>query len=758
MAKLNKNLAHQLGWASLLVLGASAFSQACADTEDLWKRPRSSSTGGSAGTASGLGGAAVAEPVSDAGKSGAAVGGSNGGSTMVAAGAPEMSGGAPSVAGEPAVGGGDGGAGGENNAGCGVPLLIAHDANASALTLSGGYVYWTTRALAGKIMRAPVAGGTPETISASELYPYEIAVGGGHVYWAALGAQPGNLIQASVTGADRKLLASTADFPSIYGLRADENNAYFVANMNVLSRIASTGGALQRLSGGPFNSMITDVALDGTQLYWANDGVGMFVTTEPESASLQTVDTAGVTTPVALETRLDFPQFEIATDANNLYWSDESAIYRTAKVGGAFSIVTTLPVVPIAESPIVDLVSDGTNLFYSDGRTVFRVPVGGGDPEVVSQGWKRIVKLAVDDTSVYFTDSVRGAVVKLPKCASAVSSGEFDGVLGNNAPTLPNDAGQNDAGNGGCDVATSLHGCPEPTIAATATHAFGLASDASYLYFSTLDQAGNIMRWPLAGGNVESIAQNEFYPHDLTVDAQQVIWCLNDSPAHLAAAPKAGGARRELATGVGTYGVGRVVSDGKFAYYVTGFNAVYRVALTDAGGKYAIVAAGPFNSNLNDFVLHDGEVFWANDGLWNANYTAKLPGTAYFGRAPVTGSADIGHVSLKNGMDAPQYRTAADSAYVYFINKASLFRADPAGGAAVELATVPATAGAIRDMLSDGHHVYFADDTKVYRVPVSGGDVTTVTFGWGALRSLAVDDTNLYFTDYKGGLVLKQAK
>jgi hypothetical protein len=43
-------------------------------------------------------------------------------------------------------------------------------------------------------------------------------------------------------------------------------------------------------------------------------------------------------------------------------------------------------------------------------------------------------------------------------------------------------------------------------------------------------------------------------------------------------------------------------------------------------------------------------------------------------------------------------------------------------------------------------------------LPVTGGSVETLSYGWGSLRSIAVDASNVYFTDYGGGAVLKRPK
>ncbi len=651
-----------------------------------------------------------------------------------------------------------GGEGGRPDLGCdGDSRVIARADKAWALALDNGYAYWTTRDLHGKVMRAPTVGGSAETISSDELYPHALAVAGGHAFWVALGQEPGHLFQASVTGADRQQL-SIGTFSGIFSLNVDESYVYYVTDRNGIGRVPIGGGSVQKLGTGGYNTSVVDMVLDGSTLYFTDNGVGTFVTAEPETAGVVSLDSSGVSAPAQLVSRLDFPQFEIAVDQEQVYWSDESAIYRTAKLGGAYKVVTPLPPAAPDESPIVDLASDGVHLFYSDGQSVYRVLASGGTPELISEGWSRIVQLALDEDSVYFTDYVSGAVVKLAKCASSVQASDLISAL-SAPPNEPNPAapgGGATPADSTCDPASSLHGCPDVTVVAAAANAYGLAVDQDYVYFSTFQASGSVMRVPIAGGDAQPFVSGETYPHDIALDDKRVFWCLGaTAPGYLAGELKAGGTRVALATGIAN-GLGRVTSDGAFAYYVTAYNSLYRVAVD--GGNPAVVASGPYNSNINDVAFYQGELFWTNDGLWNTTYTAKLPETGYLGRTAVSGSRDLGHTAIKTALSSPLDRVAVDDSYVYFIDKDSVYRADRTGGQAQVLAPLAPASGTISDLLSDGEHLYFSNKTAVYRLPVTGGTVEALTYGWTQLRAIAVDASTLYFTDQAGGLVLKRPK
>ncbi|HET7540972.1 MAG TPA: hypothetical protein VFK05_13910 [Polyangiaceae bacterium] len=761
-------------WLSIVAIGTVKLLAACSDDSLSGSSAAagSSGTAGSSGVANGPGGTsgrmgAEPPPAGEAGSAGSGEGGEGGeggevepepseaGKSGSAGHSAGGTGGDASAGGESLGGSGDGGTGGAPSAQCTGSVLLAQTPKASGLALADGHVYWTTRDMAGQVLRAPITGGASEVIADNELYPYEVAANGAQVFWVALGTEVGHVFQASVTGAYRQELG-TGDFSGVYSLSADADYVYYITNLNDVVRVPVGGGDLLKLSLGPYNSVIVDMVLDGPNLFWTNQGIGTFVTNEPESAGVLGVAVSGATAATPLVNRLGYPQFQVASDATSVFWNDDKAIYRTPKLGGTSTSVLSLPAAPLANSPIIDLLSDGTYLFYTDGHSVFRKPLLAGDAQVMTQGFSRIEKLAQDSDGVYFTDYVSGAVVKLAKCASALAPSDLGVVPPSPPSSSPAPSPRPSPTEVACDPATAVHGCPEAVVVATASHPYGLATDESYLYFSTLDTAGTIQKVPLAGGTPVTIASNEPSPHDLAVDANNVYWCLNDKPAgHLIKATKSGSDRKLLATGSGS-GVGRVTSDGKFAYYVSSYNSLLRVAVE--GGETAYLANGPFNSNVSDLTVRDGDVFWVNDGIFNANFSGKLPKTAYFARAPNTGSANLGRTTLQADLDSPLQRITSDAKYVYYIDATSVYRADLSGGAPTKLAAIAPASGTIVDLLSDGENLYFLDLKAVYRLPINGGSVETLSSGWGSLRSVAVDASNVYFTDYAGGAVLKRPK
>ena len=323
---------------------------------------------------------------------------------------------------------GDAGAGGEAGAcsgehGCPEPLIVGPSSKAWGVALDQDHVYWTTLDVAGSVLRAPLDGGNIETIASNEPQPFDIAVAAGTVFWCTADAL-GHIVKAPVTGGTPEpLAAAVANTNGVGRVKSDGTFVYYLANYNLLMKVPVAGGTPVALSLGPTRSNIVDLALFGTDLYWANSGTWntAYTLKEPGTALLAKAGVSGTPNPSALVTQLDYPQFELAVDGTHVFWSDEAAIYSTSLVGGAFTTVASLSAPPVSAtppsihvSPILDLISDGAHVYFADAHQVYRVPVTGGTPRVVSWGWTSIQQLAINASAVYFTDSVAG-VVKMAK-------------------------------------------------------------------------------------------------------------------------------------------------------------------------------------------------------------------------------------------------------------------------------------------------------------------------------------------------------
>jgi hypothetical protein len=228
----------------------------------------------------------------------------------------------------------------------------------------------------------------------------------------------------------------------------------------------------------------------------------------------------------------------IAIDDVNVYWTDGYA-GNVQKVPLAGGTVTTLASgivsASMALSPSGIYFSTFTGVANQD--TVQRVPLAGGTPQVIASGLTEVGGIAVDGTSVYWSqvfDYRTGFVQKAP-----LEGGPVTGL------------------------ASPVDGVYQPG---------SLSVRGGFVYWSD-SNSGAIRRAPTSGATPPSAfitTNNKSYA--LTTDASNVYWTELDVNVAgqwlLRAAPLAGGAPTTLvASAALDANPGKFVSDGQYLYY-----------------------------------------------------------------------------------------------------------------------------------------------------------------------------------------------
>ncbi len=289
---------------------------------------------------------------------------------------------------------------------CMVTLASGRENIWKGMALDSASVYWTEhrggipffpRTGGGRVMKVPVAGGTPAVLASNQDFPSSIRVNAGSVDWTtwSLGLS-GEMSSSGFAGVTRASL--------------DGSNASAVASAETYPGY-----------GGSY-STYGDIAVDATSVYWLYQGTS--TNDYVDGAILRVSLDDGSMTTLASDQWL--PSC-IAVDANNVYWvgrdstsgnSAQRCLSKVALTGGS---TTTLVA---GQSAVHAIAVDATSVYWTNNvdGTVMKVALGGGAPVALASGQAGPAEIAVDAASVYWTNSDNGTVMKVPLGGGATTT------------------------------------------------------------------------------------------------------------------------------------------------------------------------------------------------------------------------------------------------------------------------------------------------------------------------------------------------
>ena len=592
--------------------------------------------------------------------------------------------------------------------------------NPAHLTPMYNDLYWSDASEA-PVKKTPICGGKTVALAYKMGVPANIAIQGQNIFWIDRRSPESSILyKSALDGTSRTEIArgNNCDYGTD-DIVVDETDIYWV-NCAIstyeffIYKIPVVGGDSTTLyTSEGYQHPIVALASDASHIYFAVD---TYPNPEGHTSTIERIPKIGGQSEVLVSGLGNIRQAGLAIHDGELFFSEwnnyDTYILMKASISGGS--VTTLATVMTNPNEPLNFVSamaaDNENLYWTDNNAVYAVPVVGGSITTLANVFDFPIDIAVNEGQIFWTEAIGSADGRFGSLKSVSVSGSEVTTLveGGDAPrklALSNDnvywteGGSYGLieGYGRIAKISAGGGIITTVLSGVQSDSPPIATDGKYLYIA---DKWTIKKVSIYGINLQKLygAYNEVA--DLATDGFNVYWI--DQVSLVQKMPVTGGTATVLSSALaGPPGPIRVRKG--YVYWIDHYDKINKVSV--AGGKVTTLASDL--SFLNDVAVDDTNVYFSEQDTWRIR------------RISINGGPIM---TLVIPFTFPPYFLAVDNQNLYWLSQEEVGAIPKAGGNLTTIAS-----DLLRDPFSNGSIA--VDSTGVYWTETVAGEIMKQNFG-----------------------------
>jgi hypothetical protein len=264
-------------------------------------------------------------------------------------------------------------------------VRLAQPSSPAALVIDGTNAYFASCSrdgTASMAMSVPLDGGSTTTFATGPSCPVSLAIGDRSLYVAGL--DRGDIIEVPLGGGTSLTVTSGADGAT--GIALDATNIYWATKSGAVIKAQLHGDMPTTLASS--QNVSSRPLVDATHVYWG----------DPEDRTIKKVPLAGGSPTIS--TSAPDVVTALAMAGEDVYFAAGYVLMKAPLGGGAPTTLGTA-----AGAPIAAVAVDDTHVYFTSYDTIWKVPQAGGTPTLLASHQGMPNAIAVDATSVYWTNA-----------------------------------------------------------------------------------------------------------------------------------------------------------------------------------------------------------------------------------------------------------------------------------------------------------------------------------------------------------------